>query len=392
MTMHSPRGSGRWHSLRYACAGFTLAAAMLLFSSQSVEWIGEKAEAGQGNVAATTKHRPITSAYVYDKSGLTFPKSTVSNLDQLNFSFALIKNGKVSGSHWKSIAAYKTFIAANPHITPVLSVGGWGADGFSQAASTEAGRKLFVESALALMEQHGFTGIDIDWEYPGTSAGGIQSSPDDHANLTLLLTDLRTGLDKLTAKDGKARLLGIAVGADNALTSKIDCGVVGKLVDQVNVMTYDMQLSTTSTHHTNLFASSSQYTSSADAAVRDYIAAGIPRNKIMIGAAFYGRAAKTVSKSNNGLYQKATKSATTYYSYATLKAMIESGSSTRYYDETAQAPYLFDGEVFISYDDPQSIMNKGAYVKANGLMGLMCWEYGADANGELLRAMMNGIS
>ena len=30
-------------------------------------------------------------------------------------------------------------------------------------------------------------GIDIDWEYPGSSAAGIKSSPQDRENFTLLL-------------------------------------------------------------------------------------------------------------------------------------------------------------------------------------------------------------
>ncbi len=384
-----PKGNGKWQSLRYACAGFTLATTMLLFSTQTMGWIGEKAQADQG--AAKAKNRPISAAYVYDQKGLTFPQSTAASLDQLNFSFALIQDGKVSGSHWQSIQAYKTFIAANPHITPVLSVGGWGADGFSQAASTEKGRKLFVDSAIKLMEEHGFTGIDIDWEYPGSSVAGIKSSANDKANFTKLLTELRDRLDELTAKDGKKRLLCIATGADKAWANTIDCAAVGKLVDQVNLMSYDMQQKNVTTHHTNLYASSSQYPASADHGVDIYVAAGIPRHKIMIGSAFYGRAFKTASTQNSGLYQKAQR-VKTYYSYATIKSILEKGTSTRYFDDTAKAPYLFDGEIFVAYDDPTSIGHKGAYVKENGLMGIMCWEYGDDANGELLRAMRDSIS
>lgn len=62
------------------------------------------------------------------------------------------------------------------------------------------------------MERHGFLGVDIDWEYPGSSAAGIASSANDRKNFTLLLQALREGLDSLTAQDGKPRMLAVALG------------------------------------------------------------------------------------------------------------------------------------------------------------------------------------
>ena len=60
-------------------------------------------------------------------------------------------------------------------------------------------------------------------------------------------------------------------------------------------------------------------------------------------------------------------------------------------DEAAQAAWLTDGATFVSYDSPRSIQAKGAYVRAKGLMGMMTWEYGGDADGALLRAMRESM-
>ena len=154
----------------------------------------------------------VVSAYVYDRGGLVFRDEDARYMTQMNYSFALLEDQKVSGSHWQSIGAFKKYIKHHPHILPGRAVGGWGADGVSQAAATETGRAAFVESAVALMQEHGFLGIDIDWEYPGSSVAGIKSSKDDPENLLLLLKALRTALDDLTRGDGVKRLLSIAVG------------------------------------------------------------------------------------------------------------------------------------------------------------------------------------
>ena len=48
------------------------------------------------------------------------------------------------------------------------------------------------------MNQYNLDGIDIDWEYPGSSAAGIKSRPEDRENFTLLLTALRDVLGEDT--------------------------------------------------------------------------------------------------------------------------------------------------------------------------------------------------
>ena len=43
-----------------------------------------------------------------------------------------------------------------------------GATKYSQMASTAERRALFIQSALDMVLDHGFDGLDLDWEYPGT--------------------------------------------------------------------------------------------------------------------------------------------------------------------------------------------------------------------------------
>ncbi len=351
-----------------------------------------------GTAEANSKEEVTTmavSAYVYDRAGLVFRDEDASSLTQINYSFALIKDGKISGSHWHSIDAFKEYINRHPGILPVMAVGGWGADGFSQAAATESSRTAFVESAVDLMQEHGFLGIDIDWEYPGSSVAGIESSKDDPDNLLLLIKALRSAFDGLTLQDGVKRFISIAVGGSKQYADKLNCEAVGQMVDQVNVMTYDLRgFEKVTGHHTGLYPEEGDIDEvSAATAIEAFQAAGIPKEKLMIGAAFYGRAWRSVkSTENNGLGQKAGTSGNKSYGYDAIETMVSDGSYTRYWDDKAMAPYLFNGKTFISYEDEESITAKGAYAKANGLMGVMFWEYGHDKTGTLVKALYESMN
>ncbi|GJL48079.1 hypothetical protein TUM17580_41380 [Citrobacter farmeri] len=127
----------------------------------------------------------------------------------------------------------------NPQLKVLLSVGGWGARGFSGAAATPETRAVFIQSAMEIMQKYGLDGIDLDWEYPVNGAWGlVASQPADRENFTLLLKELRQAV-------GNHKLVTIAVGA-NAESPKswVDVKAIAPLLDYINLMTYDMAYGT----------------------------------------------------------------------------------------------------------------------------------------------------
>lgn len=338
--------------------------------------------------------RPMISAYVFDRANMTLKDRDAAYLSQMNYSFALIEKGVLSDKHWKSIKTFQNYVKKHPNILPVLAVGGWGAEGFSDAAATDESRKAFAQSAVEMMDKYGFLGLDIDWEYPGSSVAGIKSSSADARNLTLLLKELRYTFDACEAQDGKHRYLTIAVGASKVYAQALEVSQMAKIVDQVNIMTYDLRSSERVTgHHASLYAQAGDKANiSADAAIDAYVAQGLPKSKIMIGAAFYGRAWRQVkSTEQHGLDQKAGTTGNKTYSYTDLAGMIAKGTYTAYWDDAASASYLFDGSTFISYESPEALALKGRYVNTNGLQGVMFWEYNQDTTGELLKALYDAL-
>lgn len=331
---------------------------------------------------------PVAAQYVFDREGLIFREEDAPFINQLNYSFGLIKDGAVSGDHWTAIDAYKAFIRRHPHILPVLSVGGWGADGFSQAAATKEGRARFVHSALALMERHGFLGIDIDWEYPCRDDAGIAASPKDKENFTLLLEALRAGLDALTLRDKKPRLLAAAFGAHVRLVGDVECEKVGALLDQFNLMSYDLQTEGVLSFHAPLYPGHPDYPASARTALDAFCAAGIPKERIMIGNAFYARRYAAQDPARCVPFAPANE----YLPSLRYHQLIAEEGWQHFFDETACAAYAVKDGQFATYDSVRTIAQKGEFVVKNRLMGLMCWEYGGDRAGELTRAMHESLN
>ena len=369
---------------------------------------------------------PILLAYVACWAELEAAQVRGEQLTHVNYAFACIKDGLVVNfmvANYARLAETDTALAAlgyeaacakedaglgiarrlkaaHPHLKVLISIGGWAAEGFSDAALSAESRERFADSALAFMHQHGFDGLDLDWEYPASTIAGIRARPEDRQNFTALLRLLRRKLDAATAAEGRPHearyLLSIATGVIPAHLDGVDLRKVAPELDFIGLMTYDLYngWSTRSGHHANLFLSKSDPEGdSADQAVRLFLDAGVPAAKLLLGAAFYGRGMNGVAPENNGLMQPSEPGSNFTRTYDEIRAWLSAGSGfTRYWDEAAQAPYLYDGSSsFLSYEDAVSLLSKGRYVLEHGLGGAMFWEYSNDRSGELLSVLYGAL-
>jgi chitinase len=333
-------------------------------------------------------NRLVFTAYVGDSSLPLVTKEDAEKLTHINIAFGLVKNHEVRIDHLKNAQYIENLRRYNPKLQILLSIGGWGAGGFSEAAATADGRRIFAETSIQALKSLDINGIDLDWEYPSYSVAGIEASSEDKHNFTLLMKEIRGALDKQGEKDGKNYLLTIAAGADQYYVDGTEMDKVQEYLDLVQIMTYDMRggFQTLTGHHTNLFASTGDlFRISVDASVRMFMKAGVPSEKIVIGAAFYSRMWKNVPNINNGLHQMTSTSGGYGPSFSDLSVnYLNKKGFIRYWDDEAKAPYLFDGSNFITYEDEESLKNKCSYVKEAGLAGLMYWEYGCDTTHTLL--------
>lgn len=340
-------------------------------------------------------HKYILAAYAGDRSLPLITKEDAQKLTHLNIAFGHVRNDEVHAEHLQNLTYLNKLREYNPDLQILLSIGGWSAGGFSEAASTDEGRRSFAKTACQILKENKFDGIDLDWEYPCYSEAGIKSSPEDKTNFTLLLKDIRDELYLHEKRDGRHYLLTIAAGADQYYVDGTEMDKVQQYLDFVQLMTYDMRggFQTLTGHHTNLYTTVGDlFRISVDTSVKIFLNAGVPKEKIVIGAAFYSRMWKDVPNLNNGLLQMAPAAGGYGPSYTDLcKNYINKNGYKRYWDDEAKAPYLFDGSNFITYEDEESLRNKCNYVMSNEISGIMYWEYGCDNTHNLLNALYKGF-
>ena len=308
--------------------------------------------------------RPAVIGYLFPQDHLLDPAQIAADkLTHINYAFANVRDGHVVEGFSRDAENFKVLAAvrrSHPHLKLLVSVGGWTwSKGFSDAALTPERRQRFVESAVDFVRRHDLDGFDVDWEYPGLPGDGNTHRPEDKANFTALMAQLRAALDKDAAVRGRSALLTFAAGAFPAFIDHTEMEKVQASVDYVNLMTYDFRVASVDRvagHHANLYDHpGDDKQRSADRAVREFLASGVPAGKLVMGVPFYGRGWRDVTPVADGLYQKGMAVEGMNLSYGRLAAeLVSRDGFDRRWDAVAKAPFLWnaDRRIFITYDDP----------------------------------------
>jgi chitinase len=328
-------------------------------------------------------------------------KIDAGKLTHLNYAFANIVDGNVQFELATDKAKIESVMALkkqNPALKILYSIGGWvWSDQFSNIAAYAQSREKFAKSAVKLMKNHGFDGIDIDWEFPGQRAEDNIFRPSDKENFTLLLSELRKQLEIETKINNQHYLLTIAAATDQEYMNHTDLKKAHQYLDFINLMCYDFYNGWfyQTGHHANLYPSKEEKFggNSISESVDRFFKEDVPANKLIVGIPFYGRKWEKVTPENNGLYQSAL-TGSAIVAYGEITAALKSGKFQELYDDSAKASYLWNAQdnIFISYETPKEIALKTAFIKQKKLGGAMFWEYSLDNNQELLNKLYQSAS
>jgi chitinase len=275
-----------------------------------------------------------------------------------------------------------------PNLKILVSFGGWGQSEGFVSASTPDHLRDFVRSCVQTfiaghfadgIEGAGiFDGIDIDWEYP-VEGGVHQGRPEDKANFTALAVEFRRQLDELRP----GYLLTAALPAEEEYYKNFELKEISKYMDYISIMAYDLHWNTepTTNFHSALFHDGADPSKPpldkryGDYAVRGFLQAGVPAEKIIFGVPFYGKGWQGVNDVNHGLYQPATAPAQTGGSNRELKDLPD---ADRKYSSKAVTCTVWSNSTFWSYDCPQALRKKMKYIRHHHLGGVMFWELSQD--------------
>ena len=309
--------------------------------------------------------------------GTTIPVDSfeIEKLTHLIYSFGGLKEDRFTIHSATDSATIKRMVqlkSRNPELKVMLSLGGWGGcQTCSDVFSTDPGRKAFALSVKEITSYFKTDGIDLDWEYPAIKGfPGYTFRPEDRENFTALLKELRE-------VNGPEFTISFAAGG---FTSYIDSSIEWKKIipftDFINIMSYDLVhgYSTISGHHTPLYSTPRQI-ESTDHAVQLLLKRGVPADKLVIGAAFYGRFFEISPPAPADLYGPCRFLHSFSYKYSSDSLSEKNGFEKRW-DDVAQAPYAIHNKrrLLATYDDERSVALKTKYAVQNKLGGIMFWQ------------------
>lgn len=295
-----------------------------------------------------------------------------------------------------------------PELQVLASVGGWGgSDGFFHLAGDAARRQAFATDVVRFLREHpGFDGVDIDWEHPGDNGkvNGVQlGSKSDGQGYADLMDDLRAAVELLGRETGRRYLVTTAVNPTSAIVERINFQQAAKALDLVFMMSYDYYgaWSPDAGHHTAL-RSQRPGDESLERSVQNLERAGVPRKKLVAGVAMYGRGFAGVSEPVNGAARSGPYPAEGDVGAVTYRALRADriddrgqpakGWQLRHDPGTGSWSLYEPGQqIWIGFDDPRGVLDKGRHARRAGLAGLFAWELSQDHQGELLNAMNLGL-
>ncbi|MGC1871751.1 MAG: glycoside hydrolase family 18 protein [Acidobacteriaceae bacterium] len=355
------------------------------------------------STAHAKKDKYVIAAYVFPQNlVMTSDQIAAEKLTRINFAFANVEQGRIvlgDPSDAANLAMMVGLKKENPDFTVLISVGGWLWSGrFSDAALTPASRAKFIDSVADFITRYKLDGLDIDWEYPAMAgAAGNVFRPQDTQNYTLLLKELRERFKKMQKPLHRRLYITIAAGASTEFLQHTEMDKVQKYVDTVNLMAYDYYEpgdDKITGNHAPLYVDPADPKGiSSDKSVKEFEAAGVPADKIVLGVPFYGHVWGHVGATNHGLFQPGNPVPNAYSTYGKLTQDFANQGFTRYWDAKASVPYLYNPQkqIFVSYEDPESLALKCKYVIDHHLAGMMFWEYESDPSGKLLDAIDRGL-
>ncbi|XP_046350085.2 acidic mammalian chitinase-like [Haliotis rufescens] len=315
------------------------------------------------------------------------PAMNVSLCSHIIFMITTIENAQMTPRNVSDAETYYSKIATMKKLKPSLKVLLCNGGNFSQVLNTEENRTRFARSTVPWMRKYGFDGLDMDWEFPT-----FGHPPARRRNLTLVVKTIREMFDADETQNGGSHLLlTMAVSAGEGMISTCyEVAELAKYVDFVNVMTYDMHLYLEVFPFTGLNSPLYPGDDVLDKTIfknryfvwspNEWVRQGMKKSQVMTGIPTYAHSYTLLDEKSHGIYSlaKGVGRMGDFPGYDTTCKLAKNNSTTVVWDDKSKVPYLYQGDLWISYDNVRSVTLKAQYLLQQGFGGAMVFMLNAD--------------
>jgi hypothetical protein len=244
-------------------------------------------------------------------------------------------------------------------------------------AATEESRSAFAASAVLFMREYGFSGLDLDWEYPGAPDRG--GSEEDFENYVHLVAELRRAFNA----EPESFELTMAVPLSNWYLRHFDLSGLAEYVDWFNVMSYDIH----GAWDANIESLGPIVRPHPDmqeirSGMQMFYKNGITGDKIVLGLAAYARTFTLADTSCTGIgceFRGAgaageCTASPGVLSNSEVERLIDSDLNISLQkDDASGTMVLVKGDQWITFDRPETRQVKTMYADQMCFRGTMYW-------------------
>lgn len=305
-------------------------------------------------------------------------------LTHINFSFAelYVRNGvydhfELCGQNIEKLINVVKLKEINPELKVLISFtsqihnkDNFQDGGFSVICNDEKQYKHLTKDIVDFIEKYNLDGVDLNWEWPGTTWSDQRPLPNDNENFNILVKYLR---DKLPENK-------IITYASHVFPNIHNMDYKLKYyIEHINVMCYDMGEGIKKQAHNPIGNYNEKFLSckkSIELYVHNKV---ISPEKYILGIPFYGRVSYSTEPkilTINDIKKFLEKEPQNYKEYLT----------------TSTVPFLYEKERPIcSFENEYSLYKKIKMVIENKLGGIMIWNVAQDTKDFYYLKMINNI-